>query len=545
MENTLQNLQYCTILVGDLKNLLLFTHIPSAIGGLLLSIFIYTQDKKSLLAKVLLGITITFALWTSLNLLMWLGVANAGTVMAAWAPIEVVKLTIFFLCGYFIFVFVEGKDLSKKHKMFGALTIATIAIISVTSLNLSSYDMTECIAIETGFFNTITLLLKVALIGFHAVFLVNSYLKAQTIQMKNKILWLGLAMLIFVFSFFGLGIVSEITQDFRYEIFGLFGMFFFVAGVTYIMYRYSVFNVRILGSQLLVATFLLLTASQITFTSGYTMVLAIGTTILAAVFGYFLIKTVKQEIAQRKRLQELTIDLASTNEKLESLDRLKTEFLSLASHQLRSPLTAIKGYASMLNEGAYGELHKNQSEPIRRIYASAQGLANLVEDLLNVSKIEQGGMKYEMVETNITDIVQNLFNEMKIPAENKGLTFTLEMQEETIKAFADPVKIRQVFLNLVDNAIKYTPKGFVAIALQKQDGRCIFRVSDSGVGITKQTRDILFEKFSRGEGGKLNTGGSGLGLYLAMKIAKAHHGSITIDSEGAGKGSTFTVELPL
>lgn len=247
------------------------------------------------------------------------------------------------------------------------------------------------------------------------------------------------------------------------------------------------------------------------------------------------------------QLEKTNLDLADANDKLQSLDKLKTEFLSLASHQLRTPLTAIKGYASMLSEGAFGKLDEKQDGAVKRIYASAQGLVSVVEDLLNVSKIEQGGMKYEFIPTDLNALVTQLIGEMKIPAENKHLDFKVEIPKyDTMMVSADPVKLKQVFLNIVDNSIKYTQEGFVHVSLSRdEENKTItFMVKDSGVGISPETKAKLFEKFSRGEGGKLNTGGSGLGLYLAREIARAHKGDVVIESEGLGKGSTFSVTLP-
>ncbi len=246
-----------------------------------------------------------------------------------------------------------------------------------------------------------------------------------------------------------------------------------------------------------------------------------------------------------KKLADLTHELESANEKLKGLDKLKTEFLSLASHQLRTPLTAIKGYASMLSEGAFGSLDDNQNQAVKRIYTSAQGLVNVVEDLLNVSKIEQGGMKYEFSPTSLSAVVTQLYGEMKVPAESKKLEFSLDMDShDAFIVNADSVKLKQVFLNLTDNSIKYTQKGFVKISLKREGGTIVFSVTDNGMGISPETRTKLFEKFSRGEGGKTNTGGSGLGLYLAQQIARAHKGDVTIESEGLGKGSKFIVTLP-
>jgi signal transduction histidine kinase len=194
---------------------------------------------------------------------------------------------------------------------------------------------------------------------------------------------------------------------------------------------------------------------------------------------------------------------------------------------------------------------EKQTEMVRHIYLSAQGMANVVEDFLNVTKIEQGGMKYIFAPVDIRTIVNDLVSDMKISAEDKHLEFLSEIDtQETFMVNADGTKIKQVFLNLVDNSIKYTKEGFVKVSLKKQkieSGQdCIlFLVSDSGIGITEEVKSKLFQKFNRGNGAALNTGGSGLGLYLAQEIIKAHKGEILIESEGLGKGSTFSVILPI
>ena len=238
--------------------------------------------------------------------------------------------------------------------------------------------------------------------------------------------------------------------------------------------------------------------------------------------------------------------LQEANIKLQSLDKLKTEFLSLASHQLRSPLTAIKGYTSMLLEGSFGDVGPKQKEAIDRVYQSSSHLTKIVEDLLNVSKIEAGGMKYEMAPFDLEKATRDLSVDLSITAQKKGLTLSFTTDNKgpyTING--DMEKVRQVILNVIDNAIKYTEKGSIAVNLSKDISKGMFRVAvtDTGMGISHDEKEKLFQKFSRGEGGKTNTGGSGLGLYLAKQIAEAHGGHISIDSPGVGKGSTFSIDF--
>ncbi len=240
--------------------------------------------------------------------------------------------------------------------------------------------------------------------------------------------------------------------------------------------------------------------------------------------------------------------LQDANIKLQGLDKLKTEFLSLASHQLRSPLTAIKGYTSMLLEGSFGTVNDKQKEAIDRVFQSSNHLARVVEDLLNVSKIEAGGMKYEMAPFDLEKAAHDLAMDLSITAQKKGLTLEFKIDGKAPYTInGDMEKIRQVILNIIDNAIKYTQKGGITVSLSKDTakGLACIAITDTGMGISPEEKEKLFQKFSRGEGGKTNTGGSGLGLYLAKQIAEAHGGYISIDSPGVGLGSTFSIFFKL
>lgn len=335
------------------------------------------------------------------------------------------------------------------------------------------------------------------------------------------------------------------------------GQFFTVVMVsftTYSILKFNLMNVKFFAVNVGVTLLGIITLSQALFADTVkNLIVSSIVFFISSVTGYYLIILSRNErlslertIELNKKVKHVNQELESANEQLKSLDKLKSEFISLASHQLRSPLTVIKGYASTLSDGVVGELTPKQQEIARHIYISAQGLANVVEDFLNVTKIEQGGMKYIYGPTDVATLVKDLCADMKIVADDKHLAFTTHIEVDTPCMLSiDATKIKQVFLNIIDNSIKYTKEGFVKVSLRAQgEDFVIFSVSDSGVGISEETRAKLFTKFGRGEGSVLNSGGSGLGLYLAEEIVKAHHGRIDITSEGLGKGATFSVVLP-
>lgn len=270
--------------------------------------------------------------------------------------------------------------------------------------------------------------------------------------------------------------------------------------------------------------------------------------IFVLVIGIYLVKSVRKELEIREKIEKLAADLKKANTRLQELDRQKSEFVSIASHQLKSPLTAIKGYASLLLEESFGRLSVKSKEPVQRIFESSVRLVNVIEDFLNITRIEQGRMKFEFQNTDLLAMIRDIIKEFTPTIERSGLTIAIRADEEkTYTVSADVSKLRQVLSNLTDNAIKYTPKGKIDIELTKDDigGMIILCVRDTGIGFSPETKVILFQKFGRGDGvEKLHTEGSGIGLYIAREIIRAHKGHIRAESEGLGKGSMFCVELP-
>lgn len=262
--------------------------------------------------------------------------------------------------------------------------------------------------------------------------------------------------------------------------------------------------------------------------------------------GYLLIKSVYREVEARQQIEKLAKDLEMANERLKELDKLKSEFVSIASHQLRSPLAAIKGYSSLILEGSFGKASPAVSEAVEKIFDSSKGLAIVVEDFLNVSRIEQGRMKYDFVEADLKILAKKVIDELMPSVKKAKLDISLEDNGEgSYKASIDVGKIQQVITNIIDNSIKYTPQGSIKVRVEKTgNGKIRLSIKDTGVGMGEEILSALFEKFSREkDASKTNVSGTGLGLYVAKEMVEAHGGKIWAESPGKGKGSTFIVEL--
>ena len=249
----------------------------------------------------------------------------------------------------------------------------------------------------------------------------------------------------------------------------------------------------------------------------------------------------------QKEVQFQTKELRDANIRLQQLDKAKSEFISLASHQLRTPLSIIKGYISMMIEGSWGKVNKEQGDQLEKVYLSNERLIKLVDDLLAVSRIESGRLEFDYKMTSLEEMVISVVEEFKKVAADKGLYLKyIESKKKIPLLKIDALKIRQVVQNLVDNALHYTTKGGASIYLKKDKDKVIFSIKDTGIGVSDKEKVTLFEKFSRGQSGaKIHTEGTGLGLYLAAKLVTAHKGRTWVESEGKDKGSTFYFELPI
>lgn len=317
---------------------------------------------------------------------------------------------------------------------------------------------------------------------------------------------------------------------------------------TYAIFKHHLFDLKVITTEIFSAALALVLFLQIFFADTLTLrLISIGIFFGAAGFGILLVRSVIKEVRNREELERLAGELSAANEELKKLDKAKSEFISIASHQLRTPLSIIKGYISMIEEGSFGRITKKIAEPLRRVYLSNERLIKLVNDLLDLSRMEGGRMRYEMKPTQFSVIIGSVVEEFQQIAQSKGISLRFKKESEDLPVRLDEEKMRQVAFNLIDNAVRYTPKGgSITITLAINPYHLLFSVADTGIGLNKQELNSLFQKFVRSkEVARIHTEGVGLGLYVARRIVEDHGGRIWAESAGKGKGSAFFVELPI
>ncbi len=249
-------------------------------------------------------------------------------------------------------------------------------------------------------------------------------------------------------------------------------------------------------------------------------------------------------IGELKRNNE---ELAAANRKLQQLDKLKSNFLSVATHELRTPLSVILGYNAMLEESLQDRLDESERQTLTESIAACKRLIRMVNSMLDINQIESGKMKLEVVPTDLRRLLNGVAALFQQEARSRQLQLTLELPARPLRAELDAERIEQVLINLVGNAMKFTPAGgAIAIRLRQQPElrQAEISVQDNGIGIAAEDQGRIFDEFAQVRHAHTVRDGSGLGLAIARRIVEAHHGQLRVTST-PGEGSTFSFTLPL
>lgn len=248
----------------------------------------------------------------------------------------------------------------------------------------------------------------------------------------------------------------------------------------------------------------------------------------------------------QQRIDEATQELRISNAQLKKLDEAKDEFISMASHQLRTPLTSIKGYIDMMLEGDAGKITPTQHQFLTEAFMSSERMVHLINDFLSLSRLQTGKFVIEKRPTDLAKLVRQEIDSLKVNAAGRQLSFKLSIGKSIPQLMLDEAKIRQVVMNFADNALYYSPAGSaIDVSLELDGDEVFFRVKDKGIGVPKDEQSRLFSKFFRAANArKQRPDGTGVGLYLAKRVITEHGGQVLFVST-EGKGSTFGFRLPL
>jgi signal transduction histidine kinase len=531
-------------------SLFAISSILVALTSITFGLFLYSQNKSSIVNRYWLFLSITIAFWA----LGLYGVTTAKTyeyanlwqylldISAVWIPISALLFTLAFI-----------ENISKERyvsKFYSRISYVGIVITILLSILSTTHYYRIGMVERFDFFwvqpGPIYILFPIyfAITGIILMLILSqAYKKTTEKNKKGQLLSLIVAGLIG----FGGGFTNFFPQIFDIYPFGNYFLIIFIISVGYSVLQYKLFDTKIIATQIfstalsIIFLFNLLNSRLLSewLTNAILFIFVIF-------FSFLMVRSVIREVEARHKIERLADDLRRANERLKELDRMKSQFLSIASHDLRAPLTTIRNFMSMLLEGTYGKLPPAAAEGTHHVFERATEMADMVDNYLNVSRIEQGRMKYDFTDIDLKDTLNEAVKAFEPIAKGKELVLNYTPITQSLPARGDEPKLREVIENLILNAINYTPQGSITILTEKRPAKVIITIQDTGIGMSKATLSKLFGLFNAGEDSrKYNPKSTGVGLYITKAHVEAHKGTVRAESEGEGKGSRFIIELPL
>jgi len=541
---------------AEVEPLVYYSHLFPALAVAVLAFVVLLRTSGRLTSKLFFTVAMFFVIYSIFDLILW-ATEKPSIIMTLWSLLTYIEPLIYASTIYLVLVFVRRKDIFIYEKVVGAILLFPVFLLGATDLNLSGFDYTNCgrLAVE-GPLILYVYFIELIFVLWAIIASVISIKNESSLEHKKSSWLLLLGSILFLLSFSSGNIFGTLFQGYMGEEawvigqYGFFGMPLFLGLILYLMVRYELFSARIIYAEaILLGTFIAL-LSLLLIPNIQTARPVIGITLLLfAVLGFFLLNGIKNDLKQKQENKKLAENLEKVNSRLRLLDKQKSEFVSIASHQLRSPLTAIRGYVSLIEEGNFGPVPEQMKDALHRVSESSKFMAVSIDDFLNVSRIESGNMKYELKDINLREQAEHIVEDLRTDAIKRGLLlmFKTDLSSKGI-VNADFGKTQQILHNLINNALKYTKQGTVTVFVHDNPAKKIINVEfiDTGIGMSEVTLEKIFGKFARAKvASSANIMGTGLGLFVARSMARAMEGDVTAHSEGEGKGSKFVLTLPL
>ena len=539
-------------------NIDLFLVGVAAAATAILGFVIFLNDTKSQTGRAFLFISLITVFWDAAN---FLNHQVASVTVSFW----LIRLTVFFAVWhafslFHLFYVFPRRDVSFPRWYMFALPLIPLAtsLLTLTPLVFTAVQEIspegQITKISNGPGIILFTIVVIGFIGSGVALLIRKLKKSEgRARRQFRTILAGIVAtfsLLLLFNF----IFPVFLANPRFLPLGAVFFIPYIFATFYAITRHNLFNIKVISTEILVLALAIATLLEVLLSTDLpTLILRTSTFLLVLAFGIVLIRNIIREIKQRETLELLTEKLAAANEELKKLDVAKSEFISIASHQLRAPLTVIKGYVSMILENSFGVITEKAQRTLEIVAGSANQLIGLVGSLLNLSRIEAGKINYALKENNFENLVTSVIEEFKQNAIKRRITLAFQNPTRPIPPLIfDAEKIREVIINLIDNAIKYSPEGSSVVITEEIKTKTIgkntvrFSVKDQGIGIKPEDVSRLFTKFTRTiEAQKTDPNGMGIGLYFVKRVVEDHGGAVGATSEGAGKGSTFFVELPI
>ncbi len=520
--------------------LIYYSHFLAFAPALFLGAFLFLSGRKHLSNILLFLVTLVFSTWIFADLVLWTS-AIPSYVMFFWAVEIITEPFIYFFSFYFFYTFAFRRDLPLTQKILFVIPLIPTLLFAPTTYALLGFDLSNCdrAAVEgplASYGYLIEFLYTISIV-ISAIIAIKTSEKGAA---RKKILLLSLGVVAFLLSFSIGNIVEVFTENWSIGQYGLIGAPIFVAFLTFLIVRYQEFNARLIGAQVLVLSLGMLIASMLFVRDGENIKVIISLTLILLWFlGTMLVRGVKKEIEAREHIEKLAEELKTANEQ-------QSVLIHFVTHQIKGFFTMSRNIFSLMLENTFGELNPGMKKMVQQGFDNTTKGVSTVQEILNAANLKKGTVQMKMISFDARALVDEILAELKPRVDEKKLQMSTVLSSGPLVVVGDRFQLHEVYKNLVDNAIRYTPQGKITVTLEKQSNAVHFSVTDSGVGLSEDDKKRLFTEGGRGKDSlKVNVDSTGFGLFIAKGIVDAHKGHIWAESEGPGKGSTFAVELPL
>ncbi len=510
--------------------------VSSLVANLSIFVIVFRYALKDQSRILFLSFVLAQTLWITINYFSF---------SAADTPyfLSVTRLTLYFAAFHALTFYLFVSNFLQQPIFYKKRSVIILAVVSllVAALTLSPVFFSSLGEKVNGIQSpNIGPLIGLfgAFVGYrNATGIAKSQWRALAIGLVSTFLLVG------VFSFISFAVFGN-PAPVKY---GHLYTLPFVVLTAYAIVKHRLLNLKAVLAEIMIIVLVAIIFIQFINSASVSQFIASGIALLGTLaVGVALVRGVEKEVKQREELQILTKKLEEANEQLKALDKARSDFITIASHQLRTPPATIKWYLGSILSGDYGNLDQGVKTELEKAQVTNNSLISLIDDMLNASRIERGKMEFLFEEVDLEQLTKLTYDQMVPLAGMKKLGLTYQPPTSPIPhVMADREKIRQVVNNFIDNAIKYTKSGSVSVAVIVKNEAVEVRVTDTGKGLSETEQKNLFSKYTRGKDAMTHSSGLGLGLYVAKIIVEQHKGKIWAESPGEGKGSTFAFSIPL
>ncbi|OHB03506.1 MAG: hypothetical protein A3B03_00565 [Candidatus Zambryskibacteria bacterium RIFCSPLOWO2_01_FULL_42_41] len=532
----------CLATTQDYHIVAYYSHLIPVSIAILLGLFVLFKSKFSLLSKLFFLFILGFCLWLIGDVIIWTN-NDYYLITALWSPLDYINIFFYLFAVYFFAVLIRGRDIENWQKVLLFAVSLPAWWLTITGQSIVDFYQPACEATNNEFLTNYKFWVEVAVLGYIMLYGLFAFIKSDKAKRK-QIALVGVALTLFLAIFASTEYIASVTGVYETNLYSLFVLPVFLAMIIFSITNLKIFAFKTFGTQLLIYVLLIMVGSQFFFLQDATYrALTLVTFGLSLFLGVVLVRNIRKE-------EQLSLALEVANEGQANL-------LHIINHQIKGYLAKARNiFSELMSDSDYGPMPEPAKPMLDEGFKSLSEGVDFVEDFLHASNIEKGSYTYNMEPLDFKALVVETVEKQRQAATDKGLTFEFNTQEGDYGTKGDKTQLSQAVRNLIDNSIKYTPKGTINLQLTTNNPpsqsfggaskKILLKIKDTGVGISDELKPKLFTKGGRDKDSlKVNVNSTGFGLSFVKGVVEAHKGRVWAESSGVNKGSTFYLELPV